>query len=48
MFTREPSFFTPDLAEIAPSRLAELQGRFLAGMPAGWPRKVLAGYANAQ
>ncbi len=44
MFTRDPLFFTADLAGLTPARLAELQSRFLAGMPAGWLRDILAGY----
>jgi hypothetical protein len=46
MFTRDPLFFRPEMAELTPGRLAELQARFLAGMPPGWLRNVLAGYGN--
>jgi hypothetical protein len=44
MFTRDPTFFAPDMVGMTPDRLAALQGRFLAGMPAGWLRNLLAGY----
>jgi hypothetical protein len=44
MFTRDRLFFTADLAGLTPVRLAELQSRFLAGMPAGWLRNILADY----
>jgi hypothetical protein len=47
MFTRDPEFFTPELAGLTRERLADLQARFLAGMPAGWLRDVLAGYQSA-
>jgi hypothetical protein len=47
MFTRDPLFFTPGMAGLTPARLAELQSRFLAGMPAGWLRNVLASYPAA-
>ena len=47
MFTRDPTFFTPDLAGMTQQRLAALQARFLADMPAGWLRNVLAGYQSA-
>lgn len=47
MFTRDPTFFTPDLAGMTEQRLAALQARFLAGMPAGWLRNVLASYQSA-
>jgi hypothetical protein len=47
MFTRDPLFFTPSMAWLTPARLAELQARFLSGMPAGWLRDVLASYQNA-
>jgi hypothetical protein len=47
MFTRDPLFFTPAMAELTPDRLAELQARFLAGMPPGWLHDVLAGYPKA-
>jgi hypothetical protein len=46
MFTRDPMFFTPSMVGLTPARLAELQARFLAGMPAGWLHDVLAGYQN--
>ncbi|MEJ0018318.1 MAG: hypothetical protein WDN25_17510 [Acetobacteraceae bacterium] len=42
MFTRDPLFFRPDMAGLVPARLAELQGRFLSGMPDGWLRNTLA------
>ena len=48
MFTRDPLFFTPEMAGLTPARLAELQSRFLAGMPAGWLRNVLASYPQAE
>ena len=48
MFTRDPMFFTPDCAQLTPERLAELQARFLAGMPAGWLRNVLAGLTSRE
>ena len=48
MFTRDPLVFTADLAGLTPSRLAELQSRFLADMPAGWLRDVMAGYPGAE
>jgi len=47
MFTRDPTFFAPDLAGMTEQRLAALQARFLAGMPAGWLRNVLASYQSA-
>jgi hypothetical protein len=47
MFTRDPAFFTHDMARMTPERLAELQARFLAGMPAGWLRNVLAAYQSS-
>jgi hypothetical protein len=47
MFTRDPLFFTPDMAGLSRARLAELQEKFLAGMPAGWLREVLASYRTA-
>ena len=47
MFTRDPTFFAPDMVGMTQGRLAELQARFLAGMPAGWLRNVLAGYQAA-
>ena len=47
MFTRDPLFFTPDMAGLTPSRLAALQEKFLAGMPAGWLRDALASYRTA-
>ena len=47
MFTRNPAFFTAGMARLSPDRLHELQSRFLAGMPAGWLRNVLAGYDSA-
>ena len=47
MFTRDPLFFTPDMAGLTRARLAELQEKFLAGMPAGWLREVLASYRTA-
>jgi hypothetical protein len=47
MFTRDPAFFTPAMAGLTQARLAELQTRFLAGMPAGWLRNVLASYVEA-
>ncbi len=46
MFTRDPAFFTPEHAGLTQARLAELQARFLAGMPAGWLRNVLASYPS--
>jgi len=47
MFTRDPMFFTPDMAGLTRARLTELQDKFLAGMPAGWLREVLASYRTA-
>lgn len=47
MFTRDPIFFTPGLAGLTPARLSELQSRFLAGMPEGWLRTMLASYRDA-
>jgi len=47
MFTRDPLFFTPDMAGLTRARLTELQEKFLAGMPAGWLRDVLASYRTA-
>jgi hypothetical protein len=47
MFTRDPLFFTPDMAGLTPRRLSELQAEFLAGMPSGWLRDVLASYQSA-
>ena len=44
MFTRDPQFFAAGQSGLTDVRLAELQARFLAGMPAGWLRDVLAGY----
>jgi hypothetical protein len=46
MFTREPVFFTPAMAGLTPERLEQLQAKFLSGMPPGWLRDVLAGYAT--
>jgi hypothetical protein len=42
MFTQDPTFFTSDKVGMTPARLAELRKRFLAGMPTGWLRDVLA------
>jgi hypothetical protein len=47
MFTRDPVFFMPEKAGLMAARLAELQTRFLAGMPAGWLHNVLASYPGA-
>jgi hypothetical protein len=47
MFTRDPTFFRPDEAGLTPQRLAAIQAEFLAEMPAGWLRNVLAGYHGA-
>lgn len=47
MFTRDPLFFTPAMAGLTQARLADLQSRFLAGMPAGWLRNILASYPAA-
>lgn len=47
MFTRDSLFFTPSMADLTPERLAALQVRFLAGMPAGWLRELLASYQSA-
>ena len=44
MFTRDPALFTPEMAGLTPERLATLQERFLAGMPAGWLRDLMAAY----
>jgi hypothetical protein len=48
MFTRDPLWFTADLAGLTPNRLGELQSRFLAGMPVGWLRDIMAGYQQAE
>jgi hypothetical protein len=51
MFTREPSLFRPDMVGMTKDRLSLLQDRFLAGMPSGWLRDVLASHlatASAQ
>ncbi|HET6196316.1 MAG TPA: hypothetical protein VFE12_11195, partial [Acetobacteraceae bacterium] len=47
IFTLDPLFFTPDMAGITPARLAEIQARFLAGMPPGWLRNELTGRRDA-
>jgi hypothetical protein len=47
MFTRDPTFFKPDMVGMTPDRLAALQEHFVAGMPASWLRDVLASYAIA-
>ncbi len=47
MFTRDPAFFTPEMAGMSHERLSALQARFLLGMPAGWLRNVLASYQSA-
>ena len=47
MFTHDPLFFTPGMAGLTVKRLGELQSDFLAGMPAGWLRDVLASYRSA-
>jgi hypothetical protein len=47
MFTRDPLFFTPELAAMTPERLAALQVRFLSGMPTGWLRDALASQIDA-
>ena len=46
MFTRDPTLFAADMVGMTQDRLATLQGRFLAGMPAGWLRNALAGYQD--
>ena len=46
MFIRDPDFFTPARAGLTAARLAELQARFLAGMPEGWLRNALARYPD--
>ena len=46
MFTRDPTLFAVDMVEMTQDRLTTLQGRFLAGMPAGWLRNALAGYQD--
>lgn len=48
MFTRDPMFFKPDFAQLTHERLAALQARFLAGMPAGWLRNVLASLTSQE
>jgi hypothetical protein len=51
MFTRDPTFFAPEMVGMTPERLSALQARFWSGMPAGWLRNVLASYqgtASAQ
>lgn len=47
MFTRDPLFFAPGMVGLTPARLAELQTKFLDGMPVGWLRDALAGYPAA-
>jgi hypothetical protein len=47
MFTRDPTFFRPDLVGLTPGRLADLQARFLHGMPPGWLRDLLASYQTS-
>jgi hypothetical protein len=47
MFTRDPSLFTPEMAGVTPERLAVLRERFLAGMPPGWLRDLMAGYQSS-
>jgi hypothetical protein len=47
MFTHDKLFFSADMAGLTPDRLAGLQSRFLAGMPAGWLRDILAGHQAA-
>jgi hypothetical protein len=47
MFTRDPAFFAPDMVEMSEERLAELQARFLADMPAGWLKNLLASSRSA-
>ncbi len=42
MFTRDPEFFTPARVDMTPHRLADLQTKFLRGMPTGWLRDALA------
>jgi hypothetical protein len=44
MFTRDPQFFSAGQAGLSDACLADLQSRFLTGMPAGWLRNVLASY----
>jgi hypothetical protein len=44
MFTREPALFMPDMVNMTQGRLTVLQDRFLAGMPAGWLRDLLASF----
>jgi hypothetical protein len=46
MFTRDPRFFTARMVGLTPARLADLQARFLAGMPPGWLRDTLASYRD--
>jgi hypothetical protein len=51
MFTRDPTFFAPEMVGMTPERLSALQARFWSGMPVGWLRNVLASYqgtASAQ
>ena len=48
MFTRDPSFFTPDMAGMTHGAVVRTAGPLsLAGMPAGWLRNVLASYQSA-
>jgi len=42
MFTRDPRFFTPEMAGLSESRASQLRQKFLAGMPSGWLRDLLA------
>jgi hypothetical protein len=44
MFTHEPALFRPDMVNMTQGRLTVLQDRFLAGMPTGWLRDVLASF----
>ena len=46
MFTRERSMFAPSMIGMSESRLKDLQRAFLAGMPAGWLRAVMAAYPD--
>jgi hypothetical protein len=51
MFTRDPTFFAPEMVGMTQERLSALQARFLSNMPAGWLRNVLTSYrgtASAQ
>jgi hypothetical protein len=47
MFTRDPTFFALDMVGMTEELLAELQARFLADMPDGWLKNILASSRSA-